>query len=138
MACPDRRAQQPNPCARSSGDSRFGESLGVQVLRRLSEVDLELLELSTNVLVNVVFTSDELAGTSFTDPFAPDVILGVPPLVLFGGFEEADPSLDHATLASEHRGPGSHMELTVGETNEPRLEVEIAWLQQLVGFRELH
>ena len=96
----------------------------------------ELLKHSSDVFANVMSSSDEVSAADLVDPFAPDMIFGVPPSVLFGCFEEVEPPFDHMSRASEHRGPICNMELTIGKTLVSRFEVKIAWVQELVCFRE--
>ena len=102
VTCPDRRVQRAYACAHGSRHTGFREPRHVKIFGRIAEVNSELLKLASDVFVNVVSPSDEVAAANFVDPFTPDMVFGMPPFVLFSCFKEVEPPFDHTPSASEH------------------------------------
>jgi hypothetical protein len=127
MTGPDYCFQRTDTSADSRRDARGAEARCIEVLRPIAVVGLQLLRLSTDLLVDMERASDA-AGAALTGAFAPDVVLGVPPLVLLGRFEEPEPPLDHRTFAPRHRRPGGHVEQTVGKPGIAGFEIEVSGL----------
>src|SRR5262249_46641100 len=95
-------------------------------------------QFAPDVLVDMMGPADVASCATFANPLAPDMVLGVPPLVLLGRSEKAEPEVDHSALAADHCGSARHVERTVGEAPVPGLHIEISGMERLVGLVELH
>ena len=135
MRCPAQTGASRSPIR---ADPRLREACHVEVLGGLAEVDLQLLELSANVLVDVMGASDETPRSALALPLAPDVVSRVPPLVLLGGLQEAEPPLDQLSPAAGHGRPVGDVELAVRKARVAGLELEMARLEEVIGVTELH
>lgn len=122
MARPHRSVERTDPRAHRSADPCIGEARDVEMIRGRAKLDLELHELAADALVYAVGSADVPPCAALPHPVAPDVIPGVPPLVVLGRPEKAEPEIDHPALAADHRSAAGYMERAVLEAQVAGLE----------------
>src|SRR5262245_56277643 len=79
MCGPHRGVEGPNARTYGGADASLGEPRHIEVLGRLAEVHLQLVQLAADVFVHVVRAADEPPRSTFADPLAPHMVERVPP-----------------------------------------------------------
>src|SRR5262249_11671803 len=82
MCGPHWRVERPNAGTYGGADASLGEPRHIEVLGRLAELHLQLVQLAADVFVDVVRAADEPPRSTFADPLAPHMVERVPPFVL--------------------------------------------------------